>query len=41
LLGDELCTSAVTSAGRRHGAVRGFLANTRRAAGGLPLRRMP
>jgi coenzyme F420 hydrogenase subunit beta len=41
LLGDELRTSALTSAGSRGGAVRGFLANTRRAAGGLPLRRMP
>jgi coenzyme F420 hydrogenase subunit beta len=41
LLGDELRTSAVTSAGARRGAVQGFLANTRRAAGGLPLRRMP
>jgi coenzyme F420 hydrogenase subunit beta len=41
LLGDELRTRAVTSAGSRGGAVRGFLANTRRAAGGLPLRRMP
>jgi coenzyme F420 hydrogenase subunit beta len=29
------------SRGRRQGAVRGFLANTERAAGGLPLRRMP
>jgi coenzyme F420 hydrogenase subunit beta len=41
LLGDALRTRAVTSAGRRQGAVKGFLANTRRAAGGLPLRRMP
>jgi coenzyme F420 hydrogenase subunit beta len=41
LLGAELRTRAVTSAGRRKGAVKGFLANTRRAAGGLPLRRMP
>jgi coenzyme F420 hydrogenase subunit beta len=41
LLGDELRTRAVASAGRREGAVKGFLANTRRAAGGLPLRRMP
>jgi coenzyme F420 hydrogenase subunit beta len=29
------------AAARRAGAVRGFLANTERAAGGLPLRRMP
>jgi coenzyme F420 hydrogenase subunit beta len=41
LLGDELRTRMVTSAGKRAGAVKGFLANTRRAAGGLPLRRMP
>jgi len=41
LLGDELRSGAVTSAGRRAGAVRGFMANVQRAAGGLPLRRMP
>lgn len=41
LLGDELITHTPGSAGKRDGAVRGFLANTRRAAGGLPLRRMP
>jgi len=41
LLGDELEAAAPASAGRRAGAVRGFLANTERAAGGLPLRRMP
>lgn len=41
LLGDEVVTSAPGSAGKRAGAVRGFLANTERAAGGLPLRRMP
>jgi coenzyme F420 hydrogenase subunit beta len=41
LLGDELETGAPTSAGRRGGAVRGFMANVQRAAGGLPLRRMP
>jgi len=41
LLGDEVVTSASGSAGKRAGAVRGFLANTERAAGGLPLRRMP
>jgi coenzyme F420 hydrogenase subunit beta len=41
LLGDELRTAAPGSAGRRDGAVRGFLANVQRAAGGLPLRRMP
>lgn len=41
LLGDELTLSPLVSAGRRAGAVRGFLANVARAAGGLPLRRMP
>ncbi len=29
------------SAGKRHNAVKGFIANVERAAGGLPLRRMP
>ena len=41
LLGDEVRVTAPGSAGRRHGPVKGFLANTERAAGGLPLRRMP
>lgn len=41
LLGAELKTSAPGSAGKRQSAVKGFLANTQRAAGGLPLRRMP
>lgn len=41
LLGDELLTGTPSSAGQRAGAVRGFLANVQRAAGGLPLRRMP
>lgn len=41
LLGDEVVTRAPGSAGRRHGPVKGFLANVQRAAGGLPLRRMP
>jgi coenzyme F420 hydrogenase subunit beta len=41
MLGDEISTSAPGSAGKRAGAVKGFLENTRRAAGGLPLRRMP
>lgn len=41
MLGSELVTEAPGSAGRRTTAVRGFLANTVRAAGGLPLRRMP
>jgi coenzyme F420 hydrogenase subunit beta len=41
LLGDEVQLSEPGSAGKRDGAVKGFLANTERAAGGLPLRRMP
>ena len=41
LLGDELAAQAPGTAGKRQGAVKGFLANTLRAAGGLPLRRMP
>jgi len=41
LLGDEVRLSAPSSAGQRAGAVRGFLKNVERAAGGLPLRRMP
>ncbi|MEQ8662397.1 MAG: Coenzyme F420 hydrogenase/dehydrogenase, beta subunit C-terminal domain [Gammaproteobacteria bacterium] len=41
LLGDEVVLARPTSAGRRAGAVRGFIANLQRAAGGLPLRRMP
>lgn len=41
LLGSELQTRPLGSAGRRHAAVKGYLANVERAAGGLPLRRMP
>ncbi len=41
LLGSEIRTAAPGSAGKRQGAVKGFLANVERAAGGLPLRRMP
>ncbi|MCV3270560.1 Coenzyme F420 hydrogenase/dehydrogenase, beta subunit C-terminal domain [Roseobacter sinensis] len=40
-LGDAIRLSAPGSAGKRAGAVKGFVANTERAAGGLPLRRMP
>lgn len=40
-LGSRIVLSPVTSAGNRTGAVRGFIDNTRLAAGGLPLRRMP
>jgi coenzyme F420 hydrogenase subunit beta len=41
LLGDEVKITPLQSAGKRHGAVKGFMVNTERAAGGLPLRRMP
>lgn len=40
-LGDTVRLSAPGSAGKRASAVKGFIANTERAAGGLPLRRMP
>lgn len=36
LLGDEVATRMPGSAGKRHGPVKGFLANVQRAAGGLP-----
>jgi coenzyme F420 hydrogenase subunit beta len=41
LLGSEVRLSTPGSAGKRQSAVKGFLANVERAAGGLPLRRMP
>lgn len=41
LLGDEVITAEPGDVGKRAGAVKGFLINTARAAGGLPLRRMP
>jgi coenzyme F420 hydrogenase subunit beta len=41
LLGNDLDVSPPISKGRRRNSVRGFLANVQRAAGGLPLRRMP
>ncbi len=41
LLGDEVEVKPVGSKGDRTGPVKGFLANTVLAAGGLPLRRMP
>ncbi len=41
LLGNELEYSDLTSRGRRQKSVKGFLDNVQRAAGGLPLRRMP
>ncbi len=41
LLGDEIRLSTPGSGGKRRGPVKGFLQNTERAAGGLPLRSMP
>jgi coenzyme F420 hydrogenase subunit beta len=40
-LGARVVLEEPGSAGKRAGAVKGFIANTERAAGGLPLRRMP
>jgi coenzyme F420 hydrogenase subunit beta len=40
-LGQRVQLETPGSAGKRAGAVKGFVANTERAAGGLPLRRMP
>lgn len=40
-LSDRITTKPLTDKGKRAGAVTGFLANTERAAGGLPLRSMP
>jgi coenzyme F420 hydrogenase subunit beta len=41
LLGEEISAEAPGSKGKRGGPVKGFIANTERAAGGLPLRTMP
>ena len=41
LLGNELSTAPPGSGGQRQAHVKAFLENTVRAAGGLPLRRMP
>ena len=41
LLGDEVALAAPGSKGKRFGPVKGFMANVERAAGGLPLRKMP
>lgn len=41
LLGSEVRLREPTSAGKRHGSVAGFIKNTERAAGGLPVRGMP
>ena len=40
-LGEEVACTPPTDSGKRNAAVKGFLINTERAAGGLPLRRMP
>jgi coenzyme F420 hydrogenase subunit beta len=40
-LGDRVVRRDLTDKGKREAAVKGFMANTERAAGGLPLRRMP
>lgn len=41
LLGDAVSLTRLQDRGNRRGAVKGFMANTARAAGGLPLRSMP
>jgi coenzyme F420 hydrogenase subunit beta len=41
LLGDEVSLSEPGAKGKRENAVRGFMANVKLAAGGLPLRSMP
>lgn len=41
LLDEEILMEDPISRGRRHSSVAGFIENTRLAAGGLPLRRMP
>jgi coenzyme F420 hydrogenase subunit beta len=41
LLKDEVSLEAPQTAGKRQGPVRGLMQNTLRAAGGLPLRKMP
>lgn len=40
-LGEEVWLEAPGSSGKRAGSVKGFAQNTERAAGGLPLRKMP
>ena len=40
-LGAELILSELNSGGKRRSSVAGFIDNVQRAAGGLPLRRMP
>ena len=40
-LGDRVAMRPLTDKGKRDAAVKGYVVNTERAAGGLPLRRMP
>jgi coenzyme F420 hydrogenase subunit beta len=40
-ISDEVELFEIGSSGNRHGSVKGFMENTRRASGGLPLRKMP
>ncbi len=40
-ISDRVAIRPLTDKGKREGAVKGFLANTERAAGGMPLRSMP
>ena len=40
-LGEDVAVETPGSAGKRANAVKGFIANVERAAGGVPLRRMP
>ena len=41
LIGPQLTITPLADTGKRMGAVKGFMENTARAAGGMPLRRMP
>jgi coenzyme F420 hydrogenase subunit beta len=41
LIQPHLTLKPLTDSGKRHAAVKGFMENTARAAGGMPLRRMP
>lgn len=41
LIGPQLTITPLADKGKRMGAVKGFMENTARAAGGMPLRRMP
>ena len=41
LIDDEVCLSEPGDKGKRKASVAGFIANTERAAGGLPVRGMP